>query len=345
MTTNLSIWIVGATLQAIALWNALPETAMAGERTIVIAHRGASGYLPEHTLEAKALAHGMGADFLEQDVVLTRDDVPIVLHDVHLDTVTNVAARFPERAREDERFYAIDFTLEEIRSLRVSERFDRNTGLAVYPGRFPVGTGSFQVPTLAEEIELIQGLNLSTGRDVGIYPEIKAPAFHRRQGKDISRIVLKVLEEYGYRRREDAIYVQCFDAAETRRLREELATRLKLIQLIGENRWGESETDYDALRTAAGLRSVAEYANGIGPSLSHVVTGVDGDGQPVLSELVELAHARGLVVHPYTFRADDLPGYARDFDVLLDVFVRRAGVDGVFTDQPDRAVRFLNPPR
>src|SRR5688572_14236575 len=117
MTTNRPLWMTCAMLQATVLWNATEETAMAGERMIVIAHRGASGYLPEHTREAKTLAYGMGADFLEQDVVLTRDDVPIVLHDVHLDTVTNVAAQFPGRARDDERFYAIDFTLAEIRSL------------------------------------------------------------------------------------------------------------------------------------------------------------------------------------------------------------------------------------
>jgi glycerophosphoryl diester phosphodiesterase len=315
--------------------------AMPGERPVVIAHRGASAYLPEHTLEAKALAHGMGADFLEQDVVLTKDDVPVVLHDIHLDAVTDVAEQFPARAREDGRFYAIDFTLAEIRTLRVSERFDRKTGRAVYPGRFPVRRGRFEVPTLAEEIELIQGLNRSAGRNAGIYPEIKAPAFHRRAGKDISRIVLRVLGDYGYHDAEDAIYVQCFDAAETRRLREELGSRLRLVQLIGENRWGESETDYDALRTEDGIRRVAEYANGIGPALSHVVTGLDSDGHAQITDLVSLAHRHGLTVHPYTFRADDLPDYARDFESLLDLFATRAGVDGFFTDHPDRAARFL----
>ncbi len=317
------------------------EQVMASDRTIIIAHRGASAYLPEHTLEAKALAHGMGADFLEQDVVLTRDDVAVVLHDIHLDAVTDVAERFPARGREDGRFYAIDFTLAEIRTLRISERFDRKTGRAVYPGRFPARSGRFAVPTLAEEIELIQGLNRSTGRKAGIYPEIKAPAFHRREGKDISRIVLDVLGDYGYRGPQDAIYVQCFDATETRRLRDELGSRLRLVQLIGENRWGESDTDYDALRTEDGIRRVAEYANGIGPWLSHVVTGVNPDGRAQVTSLVSLAHRHGLQVHPYTFRADDLPDYARDFESLLDLFAAQAGVDGFFTDHPDRALRFL----
>lgn len=308
---------------------------------IVIAHRGASGYLPEHTLAAKALAHGMGADYIEQDVVLTRDDVPVVLHDVHLDTVSDVAARFPQRARDDGRYYAIDFTLAEIRTLQVTERIDHRTGRAVFPGRFPVGESRFAVPTLQEELELIRGLNRSTGREVGVYPEIKAPAFHRREGKDISRIVLAVLDEAGYRGREDRAYVQCFDPAETRRLREEVGTELKLIQLIGENSWGEAETDYEAMRRPEGLRRIAEYADGIGPSLSHIV-GVDDDGGPMVTPLVVEAHRLGLAVHPYTFRTDALPDYAEDFDGMLDLFVNEAGIDGLFTDFPDRARVFLD---
>jgi glycerophosphoryl diester phosphodiesterase len=314
-----------------------PEVKM----PIVIAHRGASGYLPEHTLPAKALAHGMGADYIEQDVVLTKDDVPIVLHDIHLDTVTDVARRYPDRARDDGRYYAIDFTLAEIRSLNACERFDHETGQAVFPHRFPVGRGRFEIPTLSEELELIQGLNHSTGRTAGIYPEIKAPAFHRRDGKDISRIVLAALTAAGYTERDDLVYVQCFDAVETRRLRDELHTELKLIQLIGENTWKESDTDYNALRTAAGLRTVAEYADGIGPSLDHIITGMDASGRPVFSTLVEDAHRYGLAVHPYTLRADALPSYAPDFETLMRLVVQRAGVDGLFTDFPDRSVEFI----
>ena len=171
---------------------------MGGNRKTVIAHRGASGYLPEHTLAAKALAHGMGADFIEQDVVLTADDEAIVLHDIHLDTVTNVASQFPDRARPDGYFYAIDFSLEEIRRLKVHERVSRETRQAVYPQRFPDRHSIFRVPTLAEEIQLIQGLNKSTGRCAGIFPEIKSPAWHQSEGKDISRIVLEILARHGY---------------------------------------------------------------------------------------------------------------------------------------------------
>ncbi|MDB6140762.1 MAG: glycerophosphoryl diester phosphodiesterase, partial [Verrucomicrobiaceae bacterium] len=106
---------------------------------IVIAHRGASGYLPEHTLPGKALAHAMGADCLEQDIVLSKDDVPIVMHDINLDTVTDVAKHFPDRKRDDGRYYALDFTLAEIKQLEACERFNPKTGKAVYPNRFPLG--------------------------------------------------------------------------------------------------------------------------------------------------------------------------------------------------------------
>jgi glycerophosphoryl diester phosphodiesterase len=295
--------------------------------------------LPEHTLEAKALAYAMGADFLEQDCVLTADDVPIVMHDLQLEAVTDVARAFPDRRRADGRYYAIDFTVAEIKSLRVTERIDLRTGNALFPGRFPPHQGRFEIPTLVEEIELVHGLNRSTGKHVGLYTEIKGPAWHRSQGKDISRIIVQTLAEHGYRTREDACFVQCFDAAETRRLREELDCGLRLVQLIGENNMPDVPTDFDALRTRDGLQGIAEYAEGIGPRLAHVITGVDPGGRPIVIPLVADAHACGLVVHPYTFRADDLPPWCDDFETLLRLFFVDAQVDGLFTDFPDRTAR------
>lgn len=303
---------------------------------IIIAHRGASGYLPEHTLPAKALAHAMGADFIEQDVVLTADDVPVVLHDVHLDTVTDVATIFQQRSRDDGRFYAIDFTLAEIRRLKVNERIDLKTGNAVYPRRFPVGESLFRVPTLAEELELIQGLNRSTGREVGIYPEIKKPVWHRRQGKDISRVVIDVLDKFDYRTKEDACYLQCFEPTECRRIHDVFKCQLRLIQLIGENDWGEAEIDYAELRTAEGLKEIATYAVGIGPRWQHVL-----DKQGQTTGLVDRTHVAGLAVHPYTFRVEEVPGWANGFDELVQRSID-AGIDGLFTDFPDRAVRVRN---
>ena len=158
----------------------------------IIAHRGACGYLPEHTLPAVELAHTFGADYIEQDVVLTSDGVPIVLHDVTLELTTNVAALFPERHRDDGLFYAIDFTLEEIKTLNAHERTDSH-GNPVFPGRYS-GTGvEFKVPTLAEEIETVDRLNAASGKRTGVYIELKRPEFHEQEGVDIYQAVLDVL--------------------------------------------------------------------------------------------------------------------------------------------------------
>ena len=314
---------------------AMPEPVSAGEKT-VIAHRGASGYLPEHTLAAKAMAYGMGAEFIEQDLVLTKDGVPVVLHDIHLDTVTDVAEKFPGRARKDGRYFAIDFTLAEIKTLDVSERFDRKTGKAVYPSRFPLNGARFTVPTLEEEIMLVKGLNASTGRNVGIYPEIKSPAFHRAEGQDISKIVLSILKKHGYTTKSDPVIVQCFDWNETQRLRGELGYEGRLVQLIGENDWKEApDVDFDALKTREGLAAIAKVADGIGPWIPQVMSGKDKGS---VTSLVADAHGLGLKVHPYTARADSLPKWAGSFDELLQAVLVTAGADGIFTDFPDKAV-------
>jgi glycerophosphoryl diester phosphodiesterase len=305
---------------------------------IVIAHRGASGYLPEHTLEAVAVAHAQGADFIEQDLVLSKDRVPVVLHDVQIDTVTDVARRFPTRHRDDGRFYAIDFTLAELKTLRVHERIDLKTGKAALPSRFPLGLGVFRIPTLDEELDLIAGLNSSTGRRAGVYPEIKAPKWHRDQGYDISPIVLEVLARRGYATKDDPCHLQCFEFEEVRRIREELGYRGLLIQLLGGGKGGPDGTD---ATSAEGLAILARYVDGIGPAISLVVRTGDGDGdasEP--TDLVRLAHAAKLKVHPYTVRVDALPKGQTAGSLLHALFVD-AGVDGVFADHPDKVVEYL----
>lgn len=306
---------------------------------VVIAHRGASGYLPEHTLAAKALAIGMQADFVEQDVVLTRDDVPIVTHDLTLGDVTDIAARFPGRARADGGFYAIDFTLAELKTLTRRERVKRN-GKRVFPERYAGSGAPFAMVTLAEELEFVRAVNQSAGRDVGVYTEVKAPAWHRAQGKDITRIVLEVMERHGYSKRSDNAYLQCFDALELKRVRDELHSDLKLIQLIGENSWKESTTDYDAMMTAAGMAEVAEYADGIGPEISQLVVWPAPGAAARIKPLGKLARARGLLLHPYTLRVDSLPANAPGVGAVLDVLVKRIKIDGIFSDFPDVVVQY-----
>lgn len=305
-------------------------------RPVVIAHRGASGYLPEHTLQAKALAYRMGADYLEQDVVATQDDQLVVLHDIHLDRVSNVARQFPGRQRSDGRYYVRDFSLADIRLLQVQHRTNAD-GSPVYPGR-PTSVGEeFRVHTFAEELEYIAELQASFGRPVGVYAEIKSPAWHRQEGVDITPLFLNVLSEHGYEAHADPVYVQCFDDEELRRVREVHNSALKLVQLIGDNRWGEAATDFDELRSRKGLRRLARTVDGIGPWINFLYR--IGRNQSIEDTgLVSAAHQHGLAVHPFTFRDDDLPPGFGSFAELMHFAVDRLSVDGLFTDFPDLAV-------
>ena len=307
---------------------------------LIIAHRGASGYLPEHTLQAKVLAHEMGADYLEQDVVATRDDKLIVLHDVYLESVSDVAEQFPDRVREDGRWYVRDFDLDEIRRLQAWERM-RPDGTAVYPDRFPARSGDFRIHTLDEEIELVQRLNRDTGRSAGIYPEIKRPEWHKGEGVDITPMLLDTLSDHGYGDRSDPVFVQCFDDAEVRRLKHDLDCPWKIVQLIADNEWGEASTNYDELMTESGLTRVAESADAIGPWIPQLYHYNDEKLTLESSGLTEHAHARGLAVHPYTFRVDDLPPGFDDFGKLVRYCTRDLLVDGLFTDFPDKAIEAL----
>ncbi len=333
------------------------------QEKVVIAHRGASGYLPEHTLEAKAMAHAQGAHYLEQDVVMTRDDQLVVLHDLTLERTTDVADKFPGRAREDGRFYVIDFSLEELRQLRVSEaRIVTPLGrVPAFPGRFPIDSGNFRINTLAEEIALTQGLNRTTGREAGIYPELKAPWFHHQEGKDLARAVLEELRRFGYTNKDSGVFLQTFDYHELKRVKEELLPAMDmdipLVQLVAENSWGETfervgdgtwqPYDYGWMHEAEGMATLARHADGVGPAMNMVVEEIQEAPGWRVTPLVERAHAAGMVVHPYTFRLDAgrIPGYAGgDFDRLLEIFLREANVDGIFTDFPDRALYFLAQP-
>lgn len=320
--------------------SASPSPARAFGPPIVIAHRGASGYLPEHTLLAKAYAHALGSDFLEQDVVLTRDDVPVVFHDLVLEEVTDVERRYPARRRDDGHWYVIDFDYAELRELEVRERLELASGAAVYPGRFHERL-PLRIQSLAEELALVRGLNAATGRRAGVYTEVKSPAFHRAAGKDLSTIVLGTLAEFGYKSRGDAAWLQCFDAAELSRIRFELGSALRLVQLVGENDWHEAATDYDDLRTPAGLARVAAYADGIGPWIPQIVRWPRPGAAPEFTTLVADAHAAALAVHPYTLRVDQLPEHAPDVAAVHRALFETAGVDGLFTDFCDVTLAFL----
>lgn len=283
-------------------------------RPLLIAHRGASGYLPEHTLVAKALACGQGADFVEQDVVATRDGELLVCHDLYLDAITDVASRFPGRARGDGRHYCIDFDLAELRELRVHERVLPGTDAPRFPNRFPRTAGSFPLVTLREELRFVAGLNEATGRNVGVYPEIKEPAFHRQHGLELGDLVLAALAEAGATL---PAFVQCFDPAEVRRLRAG-GCPYPLVQLV------------DAGTPANDLAALGRDGDVLGIDLRLLV------GTPGAKALLSAARAAGQAIHAWTVRSDALPAGYTDVGTLLDTLCVDLGIDGVFTDQPDR---------
>ena len=323
-------------LLAVAMASAFAQET----RPIIVAHRGGSGYLPEHTLPAKALAYALGADFLEQDIVLTKDDVPVVLHDIYLDTVTDVAKRFPDRKRADGRFYVLDLTLAELKQLRVTERFNVKTGQPVFPKRFPAEQAEFRIATLEEEYQFIQGLNRSMGRNVGVYPEIKQPKWHREQGHDISKISLAIIARYGYATKEAPCFLQCFEITEVKRIRTELGWKGRIVMLISDGAKEEDGADHNYLCTPAGLKEIAQVADGIGPAIARIVTWAP-TGKRKVSDLVKNAHAAGLVVHPYTIRIDELPKNCPSVEELHAALFSEAKVDGTFTDFTDVTLAWL----
>jgi len=302
----------------IAATFALTALAASANDKVVIAHRGASGYLPEHTLEAYAMAYAQGADYIEPDLVRTKDGVFICLHDIHLEPTTDIEERFPKRKRSDGHWYPADFTLAEVKELRIHERL---------ANRFPKDRSAFEVPSFAEMIELIQGLNETTGRDVGIYPELKAPAWHAKEGLPMEAAVLKLLAEYGYDRADSKVFLQCFEPEPLKKVRRELKSKIPTIMLIG----GGSAAKQ--MLTESGLDEIKSFANGIGPSKTLI------ESDP---EVVKRAQDRGLKVHPYTFRADNYPEKKYEsYAAELEQFFERYGVDGLFTDFPDVTVHYL----
>lgn len=301
----------------------------------IIAHRGACGYLPEHTLPAVELAHTFDADYIEQDVVLTSDGVPIVLHDVTLELTTNVATLFPERHRDDGLFYAIDFTLEEIKALNAHERTD-SLGNPVFPERYSGTEAEFKVPTLAEEIETVDRLNKASSKRTGVYIELKRPEFHEQEGVDIYQAVIDVLTTFDRLGENAETVIQCFDPETLKRFAHEGTFKGPLVQLVLTESIVNWRGDFEAMHTTSGLKEVAEYAHGIGPDVNLLENESGGS-----SEMVVAAKKLGLFLHPYTLRADSesIPGV--NFEALHKKLFIDLEVDGAFTDFADQTRELL----
>lgn len=334
---------------------------LTAQTPIVIAHRGASGYRPEHTLEAYRVAIEMGADYIEPDLVATRDGVLVVRHENEIGGTTDVADHPAFAARRTTKtidgkpvtgWFTEDFTLAELRTLRARERLPQlRPASAAYDGRFPV-------PTLDEVIALAREQSAARGRTIGIYPETKHPSYFDSIGLPLEPPLLEALAKAGWTDAQAPVFIQSFETANLRMLRGR--TGVRLVQLMEDEgapydlvRRGDGRT-YADLATPAGLAEIATYAHAIGPSKALVIPrGADGRlGAP--TSLVGDAHAAGLLVHPWTFRAENYflpaglqsgdpagPAFAAahgDLRAEVSAFLA-AGVDGVFADFPDAAVQ------
>ena len=361
----------GAAVTALAMSMDAFAGTLHGQSPIVIGHRGASGYRPEHTLASYQLAVQQGADFIEPDLVMTSDGVLVARHEPMLGGTTDVASRPEFAARRTTRmvdgvattdWFASDFTLAEIKTLRaVQSRAGRDTSF----------DGQFEIPTLDEVIALAKTASVATGRTIGIYPEIKHSTFHAGLfGTNVfeNALVAKLHASYG-NSADAPVFIQSFEVANLQYLNSQ--TNIKLVQLVDADDVnadgsmslvapydrpfdfadaGDTRSFADLL-TAEGLDFVNDYADGIGPWKPYLVTtvadGIDRTGNGVINindrrvdgstGVIELAHSLGLLVHTWTFR-NDASGYGFVDPQAEMAYYFSLGVDGVFTDFPDTGV-------
>jgi len=348
------VLIVGSLLFEIAAPAALPTKA------IVIAHRGASGYRPEHTLASYGLAIKMGADYVEPDLVSTKDGALVARHENEISTTTDVAdhPEFADRHKAKtidgqsvKGWFTEDFTLAELKTLRAKERMpevrQRNT----------IYNGHYTIPTFQEIIDLVKAKSAEQHRAIGIYPEAKHPSYFASIGLSIEKPMLEILNRNGYTDKSAPIFIQCFEIGTLKRLHN--LTKLSLIQLIDEEgkpydlEMQKDPRTFADMVKPAGLAEIATYAQGIGPNKNLIVPR-DGNGKSMKpTSLIADAHKAGLLVHPWTFRNENffLPLEMRNGNqadpsskaLYGDAFAEynlfyNLGVDGVFSENPDTAL-------
>jgi glycerophosphoryl diester phosphodiesterase len=372
--------LASVALAALAVTPGLAQMkTLDGKPPIIIGHRGAPGYLPDHTLEGYRKAIELGVDFIEPDLVATKDGVLIARHEPMLGGTTDVAAKpeFANRKRkvkvdgvETEDFFAFDFTLAEIKTLRAVQPLKE---------RDQAHNGKFQIPTFQEVIDLAKAESARTGRTIGVYPETKHPTLHAAVGLPLEDRLVEQLKAAGWTEKNAPVIIQSFETANLKYLRGR--TNVRLVQLVDADDvdkdgkvvlaapydrpydfvvTGDKRTFAD-LVTPEGLKEIRTYADGVGPWKVYILAGrqeIGADGKPkdlngdgkideqdrVLNpatDVVKNAHAAGLFVHTWTFRSEArrlASNFKGDPAAEYKTFFA-LGVDGLFSDHPDHAVK------
>jgi len=329
----------------------------AAHKVIIIGHRGAAGYRPEHTLASYELAARMGADYIEPDLVSTKDHVLVARHEPNITDTTDVADHPEFASRKTTKtidgvaqtgWFTDDFTLAELKTLRAKER------LPLVRQRNTIYDGHYQVPTFQEVIDLSKQLSRELARPIGIYPETKHPTYFRSEGLPLEELLVQTLNRNGLNRRGAKVFVQSFEVNNLKALDKVL--KVPLVQLLDSPNLFPahgSGKSYGEIATAAGLREVATYADGVGPFKDYIIPRDASNHSLPPTSFVADAHDAGLVVHPYTFRNENqfLPAEDRKGDPVDPNFPNlygnafaedkrffAAGVDGIFTDNSDTGV-------
>ncbi len=293
---------------------------------IVIAHRGASGYLPEHTLAAFKLAIQMGADYVEPDLVITKDGEFVVRHDHYLSKTTDIADKpeFSNRRRDlDGRsdWFSEDFTLAEIKTLRARQPFR---------GRSREHDGKHPIPRFQDVIELVKSESERLGKTVGIYPETKIPGYFESLGFDVDDMLIAMLKKNGLNKSNSKVFIQSFEPEILRSLRSRV--NVPLVQLVSLD---SSQVKEDgSYQSSISLDELSEYADGVGAAKWLLV-----NQQGKANDFVSRAKRLGLFIHSWTFREDAFPEELFSSGGEELKFFLKMGIDGYFTDFPDIGVR------
>lgn len=320
---------------------------------LIIGHRGASGYRPEHTLASYQLAIEMGADFIEPDLVMTKDKILIARHENEISETTDVATKFPDRkatktidGKTITGWFTEDFTLKEIKTLRAKER------LAFRDHSYD---GKFEIPTFKEIVELAIKYSDKTKRKIGLYPETKHPTYFKSIGLPLEEALVQQLKNAGLNQKDSPVYIQSFELTNLKKLKK--LTPVPLVYLIDDPELipadfqaAKDGRTYMQMLSDDGLNEIKKTAAGIGPFKRYIIptkaiTNASGEkiGEEKLppTDLVKKAHEAGLLVHPYTFRSEEkylLKEYSKNPEAeYLEFFA--LGVDGIFTDFTDNAVQ------